>query len=204
MDKSYYTLEMPQNVRIDDLNKLASLYAKEIEGLSKLYTRGLSGLCLGEEEILTVQDMFRVFNDVVSLPENYHNEDIPQLSEGRTIKCVIDSFELKESSKNKKKLLLRNTWSELMELEEREQEGEAAAALMYTLYANGWMPHKKGKNKFLINSIELTLVEAGDIFIEVEVIAKEKYEVNKSIISYFENGDVDIEATEAAINAKEV
>jgi|TARA_Y100000289_G_scaffold27509_1_gene27065 hypothetical protein len=203
MEKKYYTLEMPQNVTGEDLNKLASLYAKDIEGLSELYTKGMGGLCLGTDNVQSIQDMFRVFNDVVSLPENYHNEDIPQLSEGRTVKCILDTFDLRESNKYKTKVLFRNTWSELMEKDEGEQEGEAAAALMYSLYKNGWMPHRsvfRGKNKFQLNSIELTLVEGGDVFIEVEVIAKDKCKVDFDV-EFLENGDVDFEKTEKLINA---
>lgn len=203
MDKKYYTLEMPQNVTAEDLNKLASLYAKDIEGLSELYTKGMGGLCLGTDDVQSIQDMFRVFNDVVSLPENYHNEDIPQLSEGRTVKCILDTFDLKESKHHKTKILLRNTWSELMEKEEGEQEGEAAAALMYSLYKNGWMPHRsvfRGQNKFQLNSVELTLVEGGDVFIEVEIIAKDKCKINFDV-KFLENGDVDFDNTESLINA---
>lgn len=203
MEKKYYTLEMPENVTGENLNKLASLYAKDIEGLSQLYTKGMGGLCLGTDDVQSIQEMFRVFNDVVSLPENYHNEDIPQLSEGRTVKCILDTFDLRESKHHKTKILLRNTWSELMEKEEGEQEGEAAAALMYTLYKNGWMPHQsvfKGENKFQLNSIQLTLVEGGDVFIEMEIIAKNKCKIDFDV-KFLENGDVDFDNTESLINA---
>ena len=184
MDKKYYTLEFPTKADPAYDEQLLKLYASKLKGLAPLYDKGVGGMCLGEEEYQSVQDLFRVFNDVVSLPENYHGEDIPQMSDGKTIGCMLDEGDLKESDKNKTKVFLRNTYSELMNSEEGESLGEVAVAVAHTLFVNKWMPFDElysGDNPMSINYIRLSLVSEGDVFVEVELTCKNKCYLDEDI-----------------------
>ena len=205
-NKEWYDLVQPKKLDKDYNFKLLKEYAPVLRGLENIFNHGLAAFTVGEEEIIKTKDLFGVLGQENSLPEHYHNEDIPQINNGGSIKCVIDDSNINESQSNYTLVTLRNTYSELFKFpDDSEIEGEGALAICYSLFRAGWVPFKKvfrGKNRMFVKQVKLDLVDTSDIFVEVQVMCKNKCKV--AFIPTDDQGRSDINAIEEIISGKKV
>lgn len=206
MEKVWNDLELPQKFDPSYNKELVTAYAPVIIGLGDIYDKGIVATTVGDDDLIDTQSMLNILKQEVSLPEHYHEEDIPQISNGGKLKAILDPKEINEGQRNKTLVTLRNTYSSLITNEDiGEQQGEIATAICYTLFKNGWVPFDKvfrGKNRIVIKSLELNLVDVGDVFIEISLMCKNKCKVEH--IPTDDYGRPDITAVKEIVDGKKM
>ena len=144
MNKVWHDLELPEDFNPDYNKELLKAYAPVIVGLEHIFNKGIVATTVGEDELISTKSMFNIMRQEVSLPEHYHEEDIPQISNGGKLKAILDPKTINEGQRHKTLVTLRNTYSSLLTDPERgEMQGEIATAICYTLFKNGWVPFDK-------------------------------------------------------------
>lgn len=206
MNKVWHDLELPEDFNPKYNKELVTAYAPVIVGLGYIFDKGIVATTVGEEDLVDTESMFNIIRQEVSLPEHYHQEDIPQISNGGKLKAILNPETINEGQRNKTLVTLRNTYSSLLtDPEKGEMQGEIATAICYTLFKNGWVPFDKvfrGKNRIVIKSLELNLVDVGDVFIEISLVCKNKCKVE--YIPTDDYGRPDITAVEEIIDGKKM
>ena len=206
MNKVWHDLELPEDFNPDYNKELLKAYAPVIVGLEHIFNKGIVATTVGEDELISTKSMFNIIRQEVSLHEQYQQEDIPQISNGGKLKAILDPKTINEGQRHKTLVTLRNTYSSLLTDPERgEMQGEIATAICYTLFKNGWVPFDKvfrGKNRIVIKSLELILVDVGDVFIEISLVCKNKCKVE--YIPTDDYGRPDITAVEEIIDGKKM
>jgi hypothetical protein len=168
MQTTTLTLEPPPTWDDDYGLRLYEVYHDRFAGIYELFRKGVSGLCLGLDEPAAFDELFKVSDGVVSMPEHYRGKRIPLIANGSALSCEVAGALMKG---RKIELVLRNTLSALIETDSEEGVGEVAVGLCYTLAKNDMISFKHSKPCFSLASVRLERF-GNDFMVEIRVQAR--------------------------------
>ena len=151
--------------------ELYQIYHDTFPGLWTLFKRGVTGLCCDEKAPLLFREFEKITGDVVALPENVKDGEIPTLSEGSHMRCRIQAD---FGSRCEDRIFLRGLLSCLIEDQTREGVGDLAVCVCNTLAVNGVIPFpSKSGICIALRDVDLKVV-GSDVMVEMLVTAHPK------------------------------
>jgi len=179
--------------------RVYELYHDSFSGIWDLFTRGLTGLCTGNDRPLTMDELADITSDVVSRPEDYDGADIPMLSPGTSLSFKARSMESPLNARHFRSYTLRGLFSYHTQNQSAEEPGDIAVSVCNTLAENGIIPIKatdrKGRPAILLTGATMERAHKDFIMeLSVRVITKLISEV---IFEPDENGILPMDLLEA-------